>query len=86
MQRTPRTERDASAGSGWRERTMEMRRMMVDRSSGKRKTKAKSCKQSRWVTTVVITKDWQVLLDCVYLVLFVLGLCVRVDSIVTLLC
>lgn len=49
LQRTLRKGRDGSVGSEWNERTTAMKMMMSDRSSERRKIKAKNSRLSRLV-------------------------------------
>lgn len=50
LQRTPRKERDESEESEWREKTTGMKTMMEDKSSERRKIKAKNSTPSRLVS------------------------------------
>lgn len=63
LQRTPRKGRDESEESEWSERTTEMKRMMDDRSSERRKIKAKNSTPSRLVSREIKVLFVQVGLD-----------------------
>lgn len=68
LQRIPRKEKDESEESGWSERTTEMRMMMGDRSSERRKIKAKNSTPSRLVSedmTVQVLSHGTFLSPCV---------------------
>lgn len=68
MQRIPRKEKDESEESGWSERTTGTKRMTGDKSSERRKIKAKNCMPSRLVSrdvTVQVLSRGAFLCPCV---------------------
>lgn len=71
LQRIPRKGKDESEESGWSERTTETRMTTEDKSSEKRKTKAKNSTPSRLVArdiTVQVLSHGAFLCPCVLIV------------------